>query len=273
MQLTTKTGLAAALLAFSAGVSPASAADLGGSIKDGYVAPPHLGAPVGSCYFRSDVGYSFSGTPDVDWPVTDNNGNLITDDVTNVDIDNTWFTESGLGCGSGSRGFRGEVMLGFHGERDIDGEPGPWNPGPPVTADPLHTSVKSYTAMVNGYKDLGNFGGFTPYLGAGVGVAYNILEDVSFTGNPNLVNQIRGDRDLAFAWSLMAGVGFQISERTILDVGYRYIDMGKAESQNIDSAGFFNPRVDVDDIDAHEIKVGLRYHFGASDCCAYQPMK
>lgn len=267
--------LAGAALALAA--LPAHAADLGnygGSIKDGY-APTATMAAAGNCYIRGDVGYSFSGDPDVTWPVTDPvSGDFITDKVTTLGMENTWLIEGGVGCGSGSRGFRGEIVAGYHGDRKFDGEPGPWNPtGPAPDNDPLHTNVTSYTLMVNGYKDLGNFGGFTPYLGAGVGIAYNIVDDVYFTQNPALVNRIAGDRDIAFAWSLMAGVGYQLSHNTVLDIGYRYLDMGKATSERTDSAGFINPRVNIDDLDAHEIKVGLRYHFGGSDCCAYQAMK
>ena len=67
----------------------------------------------------------------------------------------------------------------------------------------------------------------------------------------------------ALAWSLMAGAGFQLSERVILDLGYRFIDMGKAQSGTSDSSGFTNnPPVRVDDLTAHELKVGLRFHFG-----------
>jgi opacity protein-like surface antigen len=145
--------------------------------------------------------------------------------------------------------------------------------GRPEVVDPLHTSVKSYTLMLNGYKDLGNYGGFTPYLGAGVGVAYHIMDEVYFTDNPNLSNRIEGNRDMAFAWSLMAGVGYQLSHSTVLDVGYRYIDMGSIDSGRVDSAGFVNPKVQLDDIDAHEIKVGLRYHFGGREETSYAPMK
>jgi len=129
--------------------------------------------------------------------------------------------------------------------------------------------------MLHAYKDFGNFGGFIPYVGAGIGAAYHQLGDVSFTGNPNLVNRIRGDNDLSFAWSLMAGVGYQISDKAILDVGYRYNDLGRISSQRSDSAGFVNPQINFDDLTAHEVKVGLRYHFGG-DCCAapvHMPMK
>ena len=38
----------------------------------------------------------------------------------------------------------------------------------------------------------------------------------------------------------MAGAGFQLSERVILDLGYRFIDMGKAHYGTADSSGFTN---------------------------------
>jgi len=61
----------------------------------------------------------------------------------------------------------------------------------------------------------------------------------------------------------MAGAGFRLRERVILDLGYRFIDMGKAQSGTADASGFTNnPPCGVDDLTAHEFKVGLRFHFG-----------
>ena len=69
----------------------------------------------------------------MNWTVTDPDPTahacqFVTDAVTGVNIGNTWLVEGGVGCGSGPRGMRGEVMLGYHGKRNIDGTPGPWNP-------------------------------------------------------------------------------------------------------------------------------------------------
>lgn len=298
-----KAGAAATALTIVACLaSPVSAgglfdrSDRGMSTKDDYV--PYMrpvSAGAGPCYFRADVGYSISSDPQIKWPVN-NVTNTYAAGTTQADIDagiatpvsttttyvgdavsgtsagNSWFGEAGFGCGSGSRGFRAELMLGMRGGRDIDGQPANFEvrqvvPALPdvvvaPTDDPLHTSLRSYTAMLNIYKDLGNYGGFTPYVGAGIGVAYNKLSEVYFTGNPNLTNRIRGNSDLSFAWSLMAGVGYQVSERAILDLGYRFIDMGSISSGRADSGGFVNPAVDIDKLYAHEIKIGLRYHFG-----------
>ena len=87
-------------------------------------------------------------------------------------------------------------------------------------------------------------------------------------------NRIEGNSRLSMAWSLMAGIGYQVSERAILDVGYRYMDYGKAVSGKVDNTNSINPAVRINDITAHEVKIGLRYHFGATDAMpAYQPMK
>ena len=275
MTTTLKTGLAAAVLAVAAIATPAVAADLGrGSVKDGYAPAPSYApsAPsiAGPCYFRSDIGYSW-GRNDASALYV---GNAADPVVRGEDLGNTHLIEGGLGCGMGSRGFRAEMVLGMRGDRKFNGDvdivvgPGPVDP-------PIHTHLKTYTMMFNAYKDLGKYGNVTPYLGAGVGVAYHIVDETYFTGNPNLTNRIEGNRDIAFAWSLMAGIGYQLSDRAILDVGYRYLDLGEAETGRVDNAGFVNPRVELDDLASHEIKVGLRYHFGQSDCCAaeYAPMK
>jgi len=298
MKLVSLAGVASAALALAVSAPvPVSAADLGGyggSMKDGYAAPLPViqQGSAGPCYFRSDIGYSVSNTPNITWPVnsidnttTPATTTFVTDKVSSATMANTWLAEAGVGCGwGGSRGIRVEAVLGYHGNRSITGEPGNFtvtNPGPVVSnyggTDPLQTSVTTYTGMLNAYKDFGNFRGFVPYVGAGIGLAYNRMSDVSFTGNPNLTNVIHGNNDLSLAWALMAGVGYQISDRAIIDFGYRYIDMGRIESQRSDSGGFVDPAVKLNDLTAHEFKVGLRYYFGGeTGCCAtggYAPMK
>jgi opacity protein-like surface antigen len=249
----------------------------GAAAEPAYAAPAR--GPAGNCYFRTDVGYSWSKNPEIKWYVDNSATGLGSGEaVSHTSLANGWLGEVGVGCGSGSYGVRGEVMMGYHGSRQLQGEPifyaGP-GPAPVTGVDPLHSSVKSYTLMANAYKDFGNFGGLTPYVGAGVGLAYNRMDETYFTGNPFLTSRIQKNDDLALAWSLMAGVGYQVSDRAVLDFGYRYMDLGKVTSGNVDDQRNFNPRVRVDELVSHEFKVGLRYHFGAGQAAmpAYAPMK
>jgi opacity protein-like surface antigen len=40
--------------------------------------------------------------------------------------------------------------------------------------------------MFNAYYDLGHWGSFAPYVGAGVGVARNEMDGVAFSTSPNI---------------------------------------------------------------------------------------
>ena len=277
MNFSLKAGLASAALAVAACFAPVSAADLnggygyGGSIKDGYAAAP-VASAAGPCYVRADVGYSWSQNAGASYV-----GN-IDPTITSASMGNGGLFEAGIGCGMGSRGVRGEIVVGTRENKTWKGDYTDFS-GNGAPVDPtLTTTIKTYTMMFNGYYDLGKVAGFVPYVGAGMGFAYHKMGDVKSSLDPSGgcggCAQF-GDEKLSFAWALMAGVGYQISDRAILDIGYRYIDMGLARSMNVDSLYGFNPRLEINDQSAHEFKIGLRYHFG-TDCCtqtAYAPMK
>lgn len=275
MNVGTKSGVASVALALAAGIAiaaPAAAADLnyGGSIKDGYMAPmPEIRRAAGPCYLRGDVGYSWAGS--VDGTYVGNAGGA-DPNVRGGELDGGGVYEVGLGCGSGSRGLRGDITFGFR-SNDFKGDVDifVFNPIDP----PIKTSIDSYTVMANAYYDFGHFRGFVPYVGAGVGVALHDMDYVHIE-HPLSPNPQFGDTKVDLAWALMAGVGYQVTSNMIVDVGYRYINLGSAYSHTEDVVlGGPNPRLVVDDIDAHEFKVGLRYHFGQADCCGAvaMPMK
>jgi opacity protein-like surface antigen len=282
MNLVAKAGLAAAAITFAAAAAmPASAADLGGwgrgSIKDDRIHAPRSAASP--CYFRADVGYSGSTTPGLRWTGDtdpDPASTYLSDVVRNTSMDATWTGGVGLGCGSGSRGFRYEFMLGYHGERALAGRTVPFDYAGDYTARSIHSGITSYTGMVNGYFDLGNIRGFVPYVGLGVGLAYHQMDDYRFEIPGPVPFRVSGDNDLTLAWSAMAGFAYQVSDRAILDFGYRYIDLGRAATSRTDNFSFTPSKLSVDDMGAHEFKIGLRYHLGNDGCCAatsHIPMK
>lgn len=92
----------------------------------------------------------------------------------------------------------------------------------------------STNLLANGYVDLGTWYGVTPYVGAGVGTAFNDLN---------------GNSRWNFAWALMAGAAYHLSPNLSFDFGYRYADLGAATGLDLSRV----------DITAHEFRVGLRY--------------
>ena len=87
--------------------------------------------------------------------------------------------------------------------------------------------------LLNGYADLGEWWGATPFVGAGIGVADNALSGVSDQGfalsrggafplGGFFSNASRAN----FAWALTAGLDFAIAPNLKLELSYRYLNLG-----------------------------------------------
>jgi opacity protein-like surface antigen len=77
--------------------------------------------------------------------------------------------------------------------------------------------MSSLCFMVNGFYDFKNTTFLTPYIGAGIGVAYVDMNDVSAE-----TIQISGDGDTVFAYQAEIGFNNVINETMSFDLGYRY---------------------------------------------------
>lgn len=106
--------------------------------------------------------------------------------------------------------------------------------------------------MFNLYYDLPQVHTFTPYVGAGIGMAFHDLDNVTFTNG--FVVRVPGNDQTNLAWSLMAGVATDIGRGMKLDVGYRYLNMGDVAASNA-AAGY---SVKINDVSEHQVKVGVR---------------
>lgn len=127
-------------------------------------------------------------------------------------------------------------------------------------------TIRSTALMLNGYYDFmaGNGG---PYLGLGVGWAQNRMGTMvqDFGGFPNVVGfhtMLSGAKKNNAAFALMAGVGIPISGWTI-DLGYRYVNLGKFETGTVYSSRFFSmslPSIGASGkLTAHELTLGFRF--------------
>lgn len=108
------------------------------------------------------------------------------------------------------------------------------------------------TLFLNLYYDFRNSTAFTPYVGAGLGMAFNYA-NYTFAAGDGSVNF--DDHVTTFAWNVGAGVACDITDNLAVDLGYRYVNLGYYE---VDIANVGKAKNQPSN---HEVLLGLRYTF------------
>lgn len=252
-------GIALSGVALMASTFAVQAADLyggyggRGSIKDdhAYVAAP-TGCPT--WYARIDGGYSSFDRPALSQAGID---------------DHVWARVKDGGNLSGGIGryftcnIRGDVTVDHHFKSDITSfNPNPFAPN----FGPMKFGYQSTAVMANFYYDFNMRSRFTPYVGFGLGAIHNEFgrgRGVVATGGAgagNLTSVAAGD-DWHAAGAFMTGFVFNIHDRLKLDTGYRFLYAGAGKTgQTADTVtGGTGGVIHVENLHAHEIRVGLRY--------------
>ncbi len=124
-----------------------------------------------------------------------------------------------------------------------------------ATAGDTTAKIQASTALVNGYLDLGTWYHLSPYIGAGAGVAYVHAYDYASTGAPPF-SADTSKYQWNFAFAGMAGIAYAVSHNLMMDLGYRYLNIGdvKTGSDVFGAMTFKN-------VAAHEVRIGLRWSF------------
>ena len=124
-------------------------------------------------------------------------------------------------------------------------------------------SVTSFDVLVNGYIDIAHWSIFTPYVGAGVGLSFGHFSTAVSYYNPdgspyntyfsvpgNSIT-LHGYHDARYsgnyynpAFAAMAGLAIDIFPHTKLDLGYRFVYLGKVLGATLTT---------------NEARAGLRY--------------
>ncbi|MER8862825.1 porin family protein [Mesorhizobium sp. M0751] len=257
----------ALLAALFAGAGPAFAADF---VEPPVVeeAPPPVAyeqpADFGGWYIRGDIDYHWSKFRGADY-------------ITYGPPPGTGTFDSGklksafsAGAGVGyqiDRHFRTDLTADWMSKSTFRGS----TSGICLDGDPC-TSVdtSSYTALLllaNAYVDIGTWHGITPYVGAGIGGAW-VKWDTLHNSDEDGEFFHHGGKGWRFAYAAMVGASYCLTDRVKLDVGYRYshINGGKM----FDFGSGVGPGYD-DGINVHEVRGGLRYQFGRSDCVEPEP--
>ena len=109
------------------------------------------------------------------------------------------------------------------------------------------------TLLANVYWDIADYNGFTPYVGAGLGMAWvktELSASVAGLGSASI-----DDTKTVFAGQLGFGCSYDFNDRIALDLGYRCLIVGDGE---VEYAGL---SFDSKDNIAHQIMLGVRFSF------------
>jgi len=242
----------------------------GGGLKGGYdVSPPPSDRGL---YFKGYVGQANPNVDSIFTPGFDNN----TFTVYHKDIKSTPLFGVGVGYKhshwlrfDGTIEYRGDAVFVGH-----DSYPGgfAFNGGTnEYTAD-----IRSWLGLANAYIDLGNWCGFTPYFGAGIGFATLSVEGEKDVNVPNGgVAFGANNTNTNFAWALHAGVSYDVTPQFAVDLNYRYAQLGDAKTGTVTNyLGVADPTatLNIRDISSNDLMLGVRYKLQREPVVAY-PVK
>lgn len=241
----------------------------GASAADLYI-PPAPPPPVqveqfGGWYLRGDIDYHWSDMRGGDY-ITYGGcaGCLPGNDFDTTELDGSWSIGGGVGYQINSY-LRTDLTADYWFKTDFTGtssSTGPCGGGAGPCSSTDGSSMSALLLLANAYVDLGTWHGLTPYLGAGIGGAYVNWDDIG---------DAPGESEWRFAWALMAGASYCLTDNIDLDVGYRFSRIAGGQMAGYDATNGVGPFFD-DGFDTHEVRAGLRYQFGAGSghCAAPQ---
>lgn len=252
--------------------------------------PPLPAAPVplrgsidqSGIYLRGDIGAGFMGNTKARY--NDPLGTLATATVTYQQGDFNHVPFGGLGVGyQFNNWFRADVTGELRGSSKFGFKDSYVNTAPPGTigTNTLTGKLQTSLVMANVYADLGNFNGWTPFVGAGAGMAFHKvsrIEDYG-TASPGGLGPFpsagfySGKSKSNFAWAVMAGVSYDVSPNVKLEAGYRYLNMGKVTSgaacTTTCPAGV---TIGLGRVDSHDFKFGVRWLLSSADPMPMAPV-
>ncbi|WP_322416871.1 outer membrane protein [Mesorhizobium huakuii] len=239
-------------------LTPAVAADYDPPIYADQ-APDYVPVEVGSgWYLRGDVSYlvqkSFENG-DFTFPSTINNESF-------GESEDALFASVGFGYHFNDY-LRADLNFGYLPGNNASAS---YNDTAVITLPTLPTvasvSLKNYafSGLLNGYVDLGTYVGITPYLGAGIGVVRSTHKlSARYTDNnvpANSFNVQDNKTQYSLAYTLNAGLAYQVTKNVSVDLGYQYFSAPDAEYVTAESLTSFPVKKGISN---HQVKLGLRY--------------
>jgi len=230
---------------------------------------------TGGWYLRGDAGWSYNKLRGAHFF---QGSNSLDSDFDTASLKNGFTIGGGVGYQINDH-FRTDVTLDYMFKSDFHGSTSGGGAGGSSACAVACTStdVASLTALsllANAYVDIGTYGSFTPYVGAGIGgtyVKWNDLENTSCPDGGGACDDTYvhgGRKSWRFTYALMAGAAIDVTCNLKADVGYRFRHVTKGDMFGYNEGG--GPGYDKG-FYSHEARAGLRYSFNGCETASYIP--
>jgi opacity protein-like surface antigen len=238
----------------------------------------------GGWYLRGDIGFTNQQVGNLFNAQVNNNIPGIT--VAHVDKGFDASPLFGIGVGyQFNHWLRGDLTgeyrsaANFHG-MDITTFPTGFGTG--TAPDSYSASKSEWLFLANVYADLGTWWCVTPFVGAGVGVAYNTISHfrdlgvgsnntpfpITSTGFANSATTTN------LAWAIHAGLSYKATPGMTVELAYRYLNLGSAQTGDLvsfDGTQNLGP-MHFNDLTSHDVKLGVRWMLQPEQRPYYPPI-
>lgn len=210
--------------------APPPAYDFGGWYLRGDVG---VGVEAGSLDLRNDPDPLFSGNP-AGLPYS----SAATQAFNNTTVSAQGEFDVGVGY-KFNQWLRGDLTVEYRGGSSLQSLYTINDPTPPTTqySDFYRANVSSVIGLANIYADIGTWYGVTPFVGGGIGIAHNMIDGWTdqgfgyYNGGNTFLGSAGGyfsnGSQNNFAWALMTGLDFDVTQNLKLELSYRYLNYGK----------------------------------------------
>jgi opacity protein-like surface antigen len=220
--------------------------------------PQVVAQPASGWYLRGDVGVGMIGNANLQFLQNPLNASNFA--FHNAALGDTTFFNAGVGY-EFNNWLRFDVTGEYRTKSALNAF-GSYTLGGATFIDTYQGFLKSTVFLANGYFDLVTWNCLTPFVGAGVGVAYNTLNDFVDVGIPTAGSGVgRNSSTFNFAWALHAGVSYAVTQNFSVELAYRYLNYGSV-TDTIDCAGGCNPdSYKLKSLSSNDLMLGVRWRF------------
>lgn len=280
----TSASLVAATILFGL-PSVATAADMASALRGPTVVPAVSDPGTSGWYLRGDVGVGISRNPSF----SSIEAGVPTKSFQSSDLADSAYISAGVGY-QFTDYLRGDITGEYHASRAFKGTAfyqstyGIYDTSSGTTTNNISHNYANYAGnlrtfaiLANGYVDMGNFWGVTPYIGAGIGAAYNQLSDIKTSTDFNVSSSTTSFVNASpragsggympshgawsLAWALHTGMTWDVSPKLKVDLGYSYKDFGSVTSGRsvCHDDSTCDEKLKIKNIATNDLHLGVRY--------------